>query len=638
MAEKREFTFHIKTLGDPSGAKDVEQAIDSVVDAAEALDSGAGGGAIVLDRNLDNTTDAANHAATAIVKVGDAADSLGTSTSGKTLTFERNLRRTGDAATDTEKRIAELERTVKQLNAELARSASNSANQAAGFRRVGESSDRLGESFRRQRVAGEAATKSTGALGQKVTQAGYQMQDFAVQVGGGTSALTALAQQGSQFLGVFGPKGAIAGAALAIGVVVAQLIRASKGTKNAKEDADDWVESLKSVQKIFQDMETVGLEEQSRKLEESARRYADEIASINAADRRAIGAEGVAARRIEGERLVALANNRLEIARTESALLRATAEEATRLAERRKRLAEETAEIELAILERRRELDLQRARRSLVAAERNDSSAKDFEARARATYNKVAAEREELFRLAQEAAQARFAAIAELRNEIKAMIQEIEAIESEPFVSAAVAARRSSRKDDLRKQIELNEVGIGYALSPGSEERDAKAKGDALVPKLSNAADALKAASEEQRKTSASVADAMQALKDLRDSQSVDRDSERQVREAEKQIEAEKGPDTSKGVEALSALTKQLDGIPELAGVTEKINSFIADKTLTGEELVKSQVLISQYFAKIANLGATQNAAIREARDRVDDLEREVRTLRANQRNTVPAN
>lgn len=49
-----------------------------------------------------------------------------------------------------------------------------------------------------------------------VQNLGYQVGDFAVQVGSGTSALTALAQQGSQVLGAFGAFGAIAGAALAI--------------------------------------------------------------------------------------------------------------------------------------------------------------------------------------------------------------------------------------------------------------------------------------------------------------------------------------------------------------------------------------------------------------------------------------
>jgi hypothetical protein len=48
-------------------------------------------------------------------------------------------------------------------------------------------------------------------------QAGYQIGDLAVQIQSGTNAAVALGQQGSQLLGFFGPAGAIAGAALAIG-------------------------------------------------------------------------------------------------------------------------------------------------------------------------------------------------------------------------------------------------------------------------------------------------------------------------------------------------------------------------------------------------------------------------------------
>ena len=54
-----------------------------------------------------------------------------------------------------------------------------------------------------------------------VQQLGYQVGDFAVQVGNGMSAFTAFAQQGSQVLGVLGPFGAIAGAAVAIGAPLA---------------------------------------------------------------------------------------------------------------------------------------------------------------------------------------------------------------------------------------------------------------------------------------------------------------------------------------------------------------------------------------------------------------------------------
>jgi hypothetical protein len=79
------------------------------------------------------------------------------------------------------------------------------------------------------------ATTGTRNLSQVAGQAGFQLQDFAVQVQGGTSALVALSQQGSQFLGIFGPGGAIAGAVLAFGAIGIGLL---KWKTEAQEAAD----------------------------------------------------------------------------------------------------------------------------------------------------------------------------------------------------------------------------------------------------------------------------------------------------------------------------------------------------------------------------------------------------------------
>ena len=65
-----------------------------------------------------------------------------------------------------------------------------------------------------------AGTSRVGVIAQS---AGYQVQDFAVQVAGGTSALVAMSQQAPQFLGVFGPGGAIAGALIAVGAIAAKV-------------------------------------------------------------------------------------------------------------------------------------------------------------------------------------------------------------------------------------------------------------------------------------------------------------------------------------------------------------------------------------------------------------------------------
>jgi len=75
-----------------------------------------------------------------------------------------------------------------------------------------------------------------------VQQLGFQVQDIAVQLQGGTNAMVVLGQQGSQIASLFGPAGAIAGAVLAIGAAVGGTL--VKGIFDAKSATDTLEESL----------------------------------------------------------------------------------------------------------------------------------------------------------------------------------------------------------------------------------------------------------------------------------------------------------------------------------------------------------------------------------------------------------
>lgn len=83
-----------------------------------------------------------------------------------------------------------------------------------------------------------------GGLRNVIGQAGFQIQDFAVQVQGGTSALTALSQQGSQLLGVFGPAGAIAGAVLTVGILAARFLDLGGATERAEAAEKQYADAL----------------------------------------------------------------------------------------------------------------------------------------------------------------------------------------------------------------------------------------------------------------------------------------------------------------------------------------------------------------------------------------------------------
>ncbi|MGR7479746.1 phage tail length tape measure family protein [Klebsiella aerogenes] len=90
----------------------------------------------------------------------------------------------------------------------------------------------------------------SGALRTGFQQAGYQIQDFIIQVQGGQSALVALSQQGTQLLGVFGAGGAVAGALLTIGTVIVGSLIASMD--NATVSTKALEDAQKRLSDIFQ--------------------------------------------------------------------------------------------------------------------------------------------------------------------------------------------------------------------------------------------------------------------------------------------------------------------------------------------------------------------------------------------------
>lgn len=106
--------------------------------------------------------------------------------------------------------------------------------------------DRLGAA--NARTAGQVGVLKTQAdqaaassrnMGAMIGQASYQVQDFAVQVASGQSALTAFVQQGSQLAGIFGPAGVIAGAALAVGGIALQFLRVGESAEEAQRRIEE---------------------------------------------------------------------------------------------------------------------------------------------------------------------------------------------------------------------------------------------------------------------------------------------------------------------------------------------------------------------------------------------------------------
>jgi hypothetical protein len=122
-------------------------------------------------------------------------------------------------------------RSLDQLNREFNEFRSGQFDATNGFARFNRAAQNSAQTLKRRFNTG-------------LQQAGFQVGDFAVQVQGGTNAMVALGQQGSQLLGILGPYGALAGAGLAIGTaIIAPLTQARKEA----EETTTALEALKSV-------------------------------------------------------------------------------------------------------------------------------------------------------------------------------------------------------------------------------------------------------------------------------------------------------------------------------------------------------------------------------------------------------
>ncbi|MEH6775539.1 MAG: hypothetical protein V7668_16565, partial [Cereibacter changlensis] len=138
-------------------------------------------------------------------------------------------------------------------------------------------------------AAQTAATTGASRMGPAFVNAGFQVQDFAVQVAGGQSALLAFAQQLPQLLGVMGFAGKLAmiGAGLGViaavgGAVAMSFIKASDAGKTLEQRVGDLTEGLSEYEASV-DMAVMSAADLAKKFgegSEAARRFYAELAAI----------------------------------------------------------------------------------------------------------------------------------------------------------------------------------------------------------------------------------------------------------------------------------------------------------------------------------------------------------------------
>lgn len=236
------------------------------IDALDKLDAAAQQSGKGMD-NLDQSTSQTGSAFTELAGYANSMDNqlrkLNTNVSGIARAMEEARSGAGGASSEFSRAESIIEALGNQL-AVLDEAQENGARSAAvlaaqlraGSKATDEEKQKIGELTGRlydMKSGVENGAKSTGSWKTSMQQAGYQVQDFIVQVQGGQSALVAFAQQGSQLAGAFGPGGAVVGAVIALSSVIAGvLITSLNGGKNAMDALKDAAEAMDKVITISQ--------------------------------------------------------------------------------------------------------------------------------------------------------------------------------------------------------------------------------------------------------------------------------------------------------------------------------------------------------------------------------------------------
>lgn len=236
------------------------------VDALGKLDSAAqqsGKGMDSLDQSTSQTGAAFTELAGYASSMDNQLKKLNTSVSGIARAMAEARSGAGGASNEFSRADSIIEALGNQL-AVLDEAQENGARSAAmlaaqlraGSKATDEEKQKIGQLTGQlfdMKTGVESGTKSHGSWKSSMQQAGYQVQDFIIQVQGGQSALVAFAQQGSQLAGAFGPGGAVIGSVIALGSVLAGvLITSLNGGKNAMDALKDAAEAMDKVITISQ--------------------------------------------------------------------------------------------------------------------------------------------------------------------------------------------------------------------------------------------------------------------------------------------------------------------------------------------------------------------------------------------------
>jgi hypothetical protein len=436
-------------------------------------------------------------------------------------------------------------------------------------------------------AAATASTKQaagTSRVGVIAQSAGYQVQDFAVQVAGGTSALTAMAQQAPQFLGVFGPKGAIAGALIAVGAIAAKVFLGMR---------DDSASTAESAALLAEAVEQIG--------ENAAKAVSRDIdfglEQIDAAAEQAqalAGAfDGVAAA-ANAAALTSLANAE-KIREAELEIRRLRGEQVDEMAE-----IAANAEAEAAIRE-------EQARQEIEAQNQRLEKAKE---------------------------EAAAAEVLKFQKESMRIQGQLELQDA----NALVAALRAQR-DELEKQAkargQFSQGEIPFIAAPGAEAARKQLEDPAFKALLETAekrAEALEAALSQGGSLIRGVTNAVQALeRKAVQEEAVAQEVAIAIPEIERSFQTENiiaqvGTIKEKSEQAATQVQEVIDQVRPAnaaeAAALEELKPMVADKKITADETLRVSQLLGTLDGAIRTQMGTAAANTQSLIDTIRNMQR----------------
>ena len=183
----------------------------------------------------------------------------------------------------------------KRSSVELAAALKLAGTQAGSFKPL---ASKAVTGLQGMKAAADGAKRSFGLAKNSTQQLGYQVQDIAVQLQGGTSAFTVFAQQGSQIAGIFGPGGAVIGAVIAVGAAIGGTLFNS--LVGAKEETKDWREEIDALVNSLRNLSLMELNDAAQQTQDIIESLTDRMARLRAQiDEEAEDGNWVAADKLE---------------------------------------------------------------------------------------------------------------------------------------------------------------------------------------------------------------------------------------------------------------------------------------------------------------------------------------------------